>query len=197
MQDKGIVNDKVKSILAAGSKIFSQRSFHEVKMQEIADLAGVGKGTIYEYFSSKEELLSQVLKLGVNQYREEINFRNIEGKDIWDRMEKYLNANIEFFWNNREMGNLLVHSDHPFQKRIKEWLLDVRQDSLRDLEDVFSEAVSRGEIRDVSPSLAAKIFRSIISEVIPGTILLEGEKPDEKDINEIVVILREGLKDSS
>lgn len=40
-------------ILAAAIRVFSQKGYHHTRMEEIAIEAGIGKGTIYEYFSSK------------------------------------------------------------------------------------------------------------------------------------------------
>ena len=37
--------------------VFAQKGFHRSKMEEVAVAAGIGKGTIYEYFESKHQLL--------------------------------------------------------------------------------------------------------------------------------------------
>jgi AcrR family transcriptional regulator len=44
-------------ILDAALKQFTEKGFAAVRIADIAKDAGVGKGTVYEYFSSKEELL--------------------------------------------------------------------------------------------------------------------------------------------
>lgn len=49
-------------ILQAATEVFSERGFAAVTVAEIADRAGIGKGTVYEYFSSKEELLFAVFE---------------------------------------------------------------------------------------------------------------------------------------
>lgn len=49
-------------ILKAATEVFSERGFAAVTVAEIADRAGIGKGTVYEYFSSKEELLFAVFE---------------------------------------------------------------------------------------------------------------------------------------
>lgn len=41
-------------------KLFSKASFHQTSMQQIADVCGVSKGSLYTYFRSKEELLSEI-----------------------------------------------------------------------------------------------------------------------------------------
>lgn len=48
-------------ILEGSLRVFSRRGFHAASVQEIAEDAGVSKGLPYNYFRSKEELLSEAL----------------------------------------------------------------------------------------------------------------------------------------
>lgn len=49
--------DRMEAILEAAKKVFAQKDFSKAKISEIASLAGVADGTIYEYFQSKEDIL--------------------------------------------------------------------------------------------------------------------------------------------
>jgi TetR/AcrR family fatty acid metabolism transcriptional regulator len=49
-------------ILDAAGRLFGTRRFHEVRMEDIAAEAGVGKGTLYRYFQDKEELYLKLLE---------------------------------------------------------------------------------------------------------------------------------------
>src|SRR5690349_16044689 len=50
--------DKREAILAAALELFVERGFHGTAVPEVADRAGVGAGTIYRYFASKEALVN-------------------------------------------------------------------------------------------------------------------------------------------
>ena len=63
--------NKREKILEAALEIFFKKSFYEATMDEIAQISGIKKPTIYYYFPSKIELASQLL---------EINIKNIFGK---------------------------------------------------------------------------------------------------------------------
>src|SRR2546423_14811314 len=49
-------------ILAAAAQLFATHRFHEARMEDIAALAEVGKGTLYRYFKDKEELYLALLE---------------------------------------------------------------------------------------------------------------------------------------
>ena len=58
-----IVVDKERKraeILEAAMTVFAQKGFHRSKMEEVAVAAKIGKGTIYEYFESKHQLLQSL-----------------------------------------------------------------------------------------------------------------------------------------
>ncbi len=53
---------KAKEISIAAIKVFRALGFHETRMADIAEAAGVGKGTLYEYFKGKAELVQFVFE---------------------------------------------------------------------------------------------------------------------------------------
>jgi AcrR family transcriptional regulator len=55
------------AILQAAEKLFAARRFGEVKIDEIASAAGVGKGTLYLYFKNKEDLFAQMAIDGIDE----------------------------------------------------------------------------------------------------------------------------------
>ena len=54
---------KRERILEAAANLFSQKSYHEVMMEDVAKLTSVAKGTVYNYFSSKEDLYFSIMCL--------------------------------------------------------------------------------------------------------------------------------------
>jgi AcrR family transcriptional regulator len=58
------MNETKELILKTSFKLFLQKSFKEVTMNEIVEKTGMSKGAFYHYFKSKEELFEEV----VNQY---------------------------------------------------------------------------------------------------------------------------------
>ena len=58
---------KREKILRAAGSLFAARPFHKVRLSDVAAEAAVGKGTVYTYFDSKEELYVAVVYLGFEQ----------------------------------------------------------------------------------------------------------------------------------
>ena len=54
--------DKHARLVEAAGAVFAEKGYASTRVADIAERAGVGKGTVYEYFSSKEELLFAVFE---------------------------------------------------------------------------------------------------------------------------------------
>jgi len=59
---EGKKNLKREKIIETAFELFSRKNYHEVMMEDVAKLTSVAKGTVYNYFSSKEELYFSIMK---------------------------------------------------------------------------------------------------------------------------------------
>lgn len=64
---------KRQAILAAAIAVFSEKGYHATKMADIARKAEMGKGTLYEYFRTKEELPKSLFGLMLQEFDQQIS----------------------------------------------------------------------------------------------------------------------------
>ena len=84
-------------ILEAARQLFAAKGFGETSVDEIADLAGVAKGTIYTHFASKDELLVTIIRIGTNELLGQID--KIMKKDIpfTQQLKGVIKVTLEYF----------------------------------------------------------------------------------------------------
>src|SRR3954447_20879973 len=58
-------DNKRRQIIATAASMFASQPFHKVRLDDVAAAAGVGKGTLYVYFQSKEELYFTIAFEGI------------------------------------------------------------------------------------------------------------------------------------
>ncbi|MDD2360111.1 MAG: helix-turn-helix domain containing protein, partial [Syntrophaceticus schinkii] len=61
---------KREQILDAAATLFADKGYYATTVEEIASRAGIGKSTVYEYFSSKDHIFQETLKEGLDSYME-------------------------------------------------------------------------------------------------------------------------------
>ena len=99
-----VVVDKREAILDAALALFVERGFYGTAVPEIADRAGVGAGTIYRYFESKEALVNAIYRqqkqafahIVLNDFPPSTTTRELF-RTLWMRMARFATANPDAF----------------------------------------------------------------------------------------------------
>jgi AcrR family transcriptional regulator len=76
--------EKKDQIIGAAIQIFAKKGFAKTTINDIANAAGIGKGTVYEYFSNKEEIINQSYRYFMRAMEfdfQEILIQEITGKE--------------------------------------------------------------------------------------------------------------------
>ena len=88
------IPDKSSIILESAEKVFAKKGYDSAKMTEIAQLAGVADGTVYEYFGNKELLLFSIPKRRFKQYFSDLS-GVIHPEFVIGKLKKLIN--VSFF----------------------------------------------------------------------------------------------------
>jgi TetR/AcrR family fatty acid metabolism transcriptional regulator len=153
------------AILDAAAEVFSRKDFHQVLTDEIAAEAGVGKGTIYRYFRSKDDLYFATIVRGLDQLGKTLADPSPPKSPPRDRLERIAMDVMKFFWNRRPFYMLLQRDEKLLQNRASE----VRK-KRGELERVIQEAIERGirggEFREMDARVAANLFLGMIRSAV-------------------------------
>ena len=130
------------------SEIFDEKGFEKASIDEIAKKAGLGVGTVYNYFSSKGVIFAEVFEkkfdvhskydFDINQYNEKevadiiIDYISIFNKKIQLVPKWLLKELLRIAIGNKKNENLLlrfVKTDYKFIDRVEEILLLVKKEN--------------------------------------------------------------------
>ena len=100
-------SDKATRILQAAEQIFAEKGISKAKLPDVAELAGVADGTIYEYFKNKEDILMNISARRLNQ-----NIDRFEDafslKTPLKKLRGLIRYHFSIFTTNRNFLKLLV-----------------------------------------------------------------------------------------
>lgn len=136
-----------KRLKKAALDVFSEKSIDAATVEEITEKADVGKGTLYQHFEDKEEIVVTLVDEAVEHLIERNRSYEESPETLEDMLEHLLNAHYEFYIDSKEEFLLL------FQGKL---LLKLESDSLDELEEPYLRYL--GEIENqVSPYLSPRI----------------------------------------
>src|SRR5881296_4519179 len=86
-------------ILRAAALIFARRDYHEVQMDGVVQACGVGKGTLYRYFPSKQQLYFAVMFDGIQRLRVELEAAVGTEEPPAQKVHRIVHRTLAFFWD--------------------------------------------------------------------------------------------------
>jgi AcrR family transcriptional regulator len=91
----------------AAARLFAVDRFHEVRMDDIAAEAGVSKGTLYRYFSDKEDLYRALVVAACDQLIGKVDSRVATAETPQGELEELVGAMFDFFEEHMYFFDLL------------------------------------------------------------------------------------------
>jgi TetR/AcrR family fatty acid metabolism transcriptional regulator len=107
-EDEERRNMKRKRIMQAALRIFSQKGYSPTALDEIAQEAGIAKGTLYLYFKDKEDLICSTLISVLDDIKERMMERISEDMDPVETLGEIARALFEYFSENNEFYNVYL-----------------------------------------------------------------------------------------
>lgn len=84
-------------ILEVAAKLFARRHYHEVRMEDVAQAAGVAKGTIYRYFRDKEDLYLGLILTALERLYKEVVTGVERTEDPEEKLLVHVRCSVDFF----------------------------------------------------------------------------------------------------
>jgi TetR/AcrR family fatty acid metabolism transcriptional regulator len=159
--------EREQDILKAAAEVFGLRGFHEASIGDIADAAQIGKGTVYEYFSSKNALLLAVMDDSFTRYYAELNASLTRGQGFKDQLSVFIRHNQEIIRHNLKMADMMLRCDGgglngEMKVLVHEKILDLRSKVVRRLQDIFEQGRAEGFIGDADLEFASDLFLNMV-----------------------------------
>jgi AcrR family transcriptional regulator len=182
-------------IVRAARKVFSKKDFRDATVDEIAEVAGLAKGTVYQYFPSKQEIFLAALRQGIRDLVELTRGRMEQATGVKAKIEAFVRTRLEYLEENRDFFNA-YHAwfgsiTHPASLNTE--LRDLYQAQLDYLASTLRQARERGEIETVSVETAASTLYEATRGLMLRRVLGWSKSTVDEDIEALTAILWKGI----
>ena len=184
-------------ILEAARKVFAERGFHEATVDDIAEAAGVAKGTVYLYYQSKRDVYFSALKFGISQMYASLLQEIKKVSTPEEKLKALIAAKLAYFDENRdffkiyysELGN--IPSTHP--GGIDTEFKALYQEQARLVEAILKEGARKKVVRNLRTEQAAFAISDIIRGVVTHRILGWSKSKLHQDVDFIFDMVWKGI----
>jgi len=187
-------------ILAAALRLFSEKGFHDVSMQEIAAAAEFGTGTLYHFFSSKEELFYELM-VATAEASLGLVLPALGGPgDERHRLAQFIRRHERVAGEQAaaiRVYLLETRSRYLPQPRVEAKKKEIHARVIEQLADVIAAGVRHGRFNRVDPVIAAKCLSAALQSVTLAAVEDPQTTDLPADLKKVEAVFFQGLVKSS
>jgi AcrR family transcriptional regulator len=180
-----------REIFNAAVNVFLKQGFQETSVGKIAEAAGIGRSTLYDYFKNKDDILVFFVEAEVSELTrrtEEISLQSIE---VVEKLHQIMLIHLEFLAQNKELYLKLMMETMQLslesQKRIQ-----VKRYAYQDLlSSIIEQGVQQGVFRPVDPLLVARLM---INSITPVVYASRPTRTPQEMLEETIAIFLKGIQ---
>ncbi|MFL6246265.1 MAG: TetR/AcrR family transcriptional regulator [Thermoanaerobaculia bacterium] len=169
--------------------VIARKGIDDTTIQDIADEAGIAKGTVYLYFRDREELLAKTANRAFEKLLADLEPTFNAPGSFADRLLAVALRQLQFFDDNRALFRATLALSGGVQKTKGS---SYAQYAAR-LEKMFADAAASGEMRELDPLAVAAVYRDCMRGIIVRRIEQKPRMTREQDAQFIVSILLRGI----
>lgn len=173
-------------------RVVARKGIRDVTVQEIADEAGVAKGTVYIYFQSRDEILSRTMDSATDELLVKLAAACKSCSSFREILEQRVRTQLQHFDENRDFFRMYLAMSEPLgEKRLKQH--PTYQTYLAQLQKLIREAIARGEVRTENVDRLAITIAAVTREIVLNRIIEREPPPIEKDVKFAVDFITRGI----
>jgi AcrR family transcriptional regulator len=188
------------SLFSAAEKLIQKEGWKGTTVERIAQEAGVSKGTVYNYFRDKREILCSLLEKNTEDIRLFVRSLDLERENPQHLLEKILGriledlheksgliaATVQAYYEDINLRNEF-ESHHTMQERHPLWEVRIF------IREVIAKGVDTGVFRSLDPLMAETVLNAMIMGVARQFAMNMAEFPKEAYMSTIRKIVLQGF----
>ncbi len=180
-----------KEIFHASVHLFLSKGFNETSMREIAEAAGIGKSTLYDYFPTKDDILLSFVEDELQTLTEQIKEITTQNIGAMQKLRQTMFAYMDYLATNEDF---YVKLSYQVQRLAQESIERIQrkrhafQDLLR---DIIEEGIREGCFRPVDSLLATRV---IITALTPAVYATRPSGSRQQMMEEAFTLMLKGIQ---
>jgi AcrR family transcriptional regulator len=165
--DPDLPGRRREQILAAATGFFAAAGYAEADLAALAAQIGVGKGTLYRYFPTKEALFLASLDRGMERLHAAIDGATEGISDDLARLETAIGAYLGFFADNPDLIELMILERAAFKGRAEPVYFAFKERYHAERRNRYRRLMKAGQVRTMDPDALS----AFLGNLLYGTVV--------------------------
>ena len=179
------ISDRKAAILAAAEAVFADCGYAATTVDAVASKAGIAKGSVYNYFQSKEALFGQVFINAVGLLEAEALRILTEPTSATERLSRFLDYQCERLEASRHIGRLVLEfwatAAREQQGALATTLREMFGRWRKRIAELLTEGANNGEFTlQFPPAFGAALLLALLDGIEVESLLGFGPELDEQ-----------------
>ena len=186
--------EKRRNIALACQELLLENGINHITVAQIAKTAGVGKGTVYEYFENKEDIVFEIITTFIVEY--EARFEEISLGNFSTREKLFHFFNL-LFENETALRHLVIYKEFlavSLLHESKEMLLfseEIQRKFVKFLKKVLLEGVEKGELKEGIERYADTMMVFATGLVVDSRLSIYEIEKEIRDFLELLFLFKQ------
>ena len=182
---------KREAVLRIAAQIFNEKGFHATSLDEVAERLNVTKPTLYYYVKSKDEILAECVRTGLEMMQNAIARAGESGGTALDKLVAAMRQYAEIVTMDFGMCLIRVGED-PLPPESRNALRHLKAEIDHEFRHLIELGIADGSLRQVDPKLAAFTLAGALSW-IGRWYRADGELTPEQIADQCIGVLLGGI----
>jgi len=151
-------------ILESALRLFSDKGFHNVSMQDIANESEFGVGTLYHFFEGKEQLFLELMEAGIKKIGQLLIPILDSNQEEQKKLSEFIRVHVDMIEGNVEFIKLYI-SQYGMSTSVNPMLKDIsslKTTVAAKLESLIKAGIQKQIFRRVHPEIVALSLRATL-----------------------------------
>ncbi|WP_154224413.1 TetR/AcrR family transcriptional regulator [Marinicella rhabdoformis] len=157
-------DNKRRKIAIACTELLLEKGLKDLRISEIAKTAGIGKGTVYDYFTNKEDVVFEIIRNIIQEHQDNLNERSNENtttrEKVYYLFDFYLCEFKEYKQHLEVYKEYIAATLSTDDKSMIEFNRECTTFIHQMLTKIIFDGISKGEIKAVAENLITGIMVS-------------------------------------
>ncbi len=190
-----------KSIIDVAVKLFSEKDFHDVRIDDIAEEVGLAKGTIYLYFENKDQLFFSIIVERTEMLQASLQHTLNHDERFIPCLKQFIMNFIAWFDDHEPFFKIMYSDKLRMSGETHQRMRDYKQEVFRGIFSLTQKMIQKGQeqhvIQSVSPIDLSKVLLGILNSFLFHRILLGFKIPIEEEVEKIINYFMNGARADS